>query len=209
MNRHEADGSGGNDDTGRIGAGVTLGLLAAWAVHDLEEVLTVPRWTRTRVPGLRERFPQVPERMWRRLESVDGREFTTAVAGMGVLVAAAAADGHRTGGRSGFYQGVLDAFGLHAVAHLAQAAAVRGYTPGSVTSPLVVIPFTWWARGRLREARVLRPSRPRDAMCGSALAVAALAGTHAVARRVVRRAAPPAPPRRPSARWGSHLPFEA
>ncbi|ARX89258.1 membrane protein [Streptomyces alboflavus] len=180
-------GHGAGEGDGGVGAGVTFGLLAAWAVHDLEEVATVPGWARVRVPELRQRFPEVPERMWRRLESMDGREFATAVAGMAVVMAAAAAAGHRTGGRSGFYQVALNGFGLHALVHLAQAAAVRGYTPGSVTSPLVVIPFTLWARGRLRRAGALRPARPRDAVQGVALAAVATAGTHMVARRMVGR----------------------
>lgn len=127
---------------------VTLGLLAAWTVHDLEEVATVARWTRTRVPVLRERHPRVPDRVWRSMEAVDGREFATAVGVMAVVVAAASADGHRTGGRSAFYQASLNGFGLHGLVHLAQAAATRGYTPGVVTSPLLVVPFTLWARGR-------------------------------------------------------------
>lgn len=167
-----------------VDASVTLGLLAAWVVHDTEELATVPRWVRTRLPDLRERFPRVPEAVWRRLGSVDAREFTTAVAAMAVVVAAAAADGHRTGGRSAVYQTALDAFGLHGVVHLAQAAVLRGYTPGAVTSPLVVIPFTLWARTRLRRAGVLRPTRPRDLVTGLTFATAATAATHALSRRL-------------------------
>ena len=170
---------------------VTFGLLAAWAVHDLEEVATVPRWVRSRAPELRERFPQVPAAVWRRLESVDGREFATAVLVLGLVVTAAAADGHRTGGRSAFYQSALDGFGLHGVVHLAQAAAVRGYTPGSVTSALVVIPFTAWARRRLRQAGATRPTRPRDALVALALAASATAGTHVLARALGRRGSRP------------------
>ncbi|MBM7172779.1 HXXEE domain-containing protein [Streptomyces sp. G44] len=183
MRRRELDASGG-----RVGAGVTFGLLAAWALHDAEEVALVPGWAHARVPELRERFPRVPARVWRQLESVDRWEFTAAVAGVGVVVAAAAADGHRTGGRSAFYQAALNGFGLHGVVHLAQAAAVRAYTPGSVTSPLVVIPFTLWARGRLRDAGVLRPTRPGDAVRGLGLAAVATAGTHVLARRLLRKA---------------------
>ncbi|WP_425547298.1 HXXEE domain-containing protein [Actinomadura vinacea] len=93
--------------------------------------------------------------------------------------------GHRTRGSSPAYQAVLLGFGLHGVAHLAQAAAVRGYTPGSVTSPLVVIPFTLWARGRLRRAGMLRPTRPHEAVQSLALAGVALGVTHAVAHRLV------------------------
>lgn len=74
-------------------------------------------------------------------------EFATAVGVMGAVVGTAAAAGRLSGGRSGFYQSALTGFGLHGVMHMAQAAAVRGYTPGSVTSPLVVLPFTLWARG--------------------------------------------------------------
>ncbi|MER6070680.1 HXXEE domain-containing protein [Streptomyces sp. NPDC001852] len=170
-----------------VAGAVTWGLLAAWAVHDTEEVITVPRWVRTQVPELRRRFPRVPETVWRRLESVDAREFGTAVAAMAVLLAAAAADGHRTGGRSAVYQTALNAFGLHGLVHLAQAAAVRGYTPGSATTPLVVLPFTVWARGRLRRSGVLRPTRPRDVTQGLAFAAAATVVTHALAQGVPRR----------------------
>ncbi|MEU6666754.1 HXXEE domain-containing protein [Streptomyces sp. NPDC046727] len=166
---------------------VTWGLLAAWAVHDTEEVVMVPRWVRTQVPELRERFPRVPEPVWRGLAAVDRRRFGTAVAAMAVVVAAAAADGRRTGGRSAVYQTALNGFGAHGLVHLAQAATVRGYTPGSVTTPLVVLPFTLWARARLRRAGLLRPTRPRDVVQGLAFAAAATAGTHAVAHRLLRR----------------------
>ncbi|GAA0655236.1 hypothetical protein GCM10009535_37620 [Streptomyces thermocarboxydovorans] len=41
--------------TERVGGAVTLGLLAAWAVHDAEELATVPGWLRRNVPQLRSR----------------------------------------------------------------------------------------------------------------------------------------------------------
>ncbi len=81
----------------------------------------------------------------------------------------------------------MDGFGLHGLVHLAQAAAVRGYTPGSVTSPLIVIPYAVWARGRLRRTGRLRPTDARGAVSGLAMAGAATALSHFVARRLVRR----------------------
>ncbi|CAM5707525.1 HXXEE domain-containing protein OS=Streptomyces griseomycini OX=66895 GN=FHS37_006403 PE=4 SV=1 [Streptomyces griseomycini] len=108
---------------------VTYGLLAAWALHDLEEPATLPGWLRRNVPALRERFPEVPERVWRRAEALDRREFTVAVGVTGAIVAAASVAGRRTAGRSAFHRSALDGFGLHGLVHLAQAAAVRGYTP--------------------------------------------------------------------------------
>ncbi|MFJ9854327.1 HXXEE domain-containing protein [Streptomyces sp. NPDC101150] len=170
-----------------ISPAVTLGLFAAWALHDAEEVTFGPRWIRENVPVLRKRFPQVPESVWEFMKTFDEREFRAAVGVMAVIVAAAAVDGQRTGGRSAFYQGALDGFGLHGVMHLAQAAAVRGYTPGSATSPVLVIPFTLWARGRLRRAGLLRPMTVRGAVSGVAVAGAATVVSHAVARRVIGR----------------------
>ncbi|MFG3253774.1 HXXEE domain-containing protein [Streptomyces sp. NPDC048172] len=178
-------------DTAGLPAAVTCGLLAAWALHDVEEIATMRRWARARVPELRERWPEVPDRLWDRLESVGTREFALAVGCVGVLVAAASADGHRTGGRSALYQSVLTGFGLHGLVHLAQAAATRGYTPGAATSPTLVLPFTLWARHRLRTAGVLRPTTPRAAATSLAVAGAVAAGANAAARRIVRRRAGP------------------
>ncbi|MGV4928803.1 HXXEE domain-containing protein (plasmid) [Streptomyces sp. BHT-5-2] len=168
-----------------VPAAVTLGLFAAWALHDAEEVAFGPRWVRENVPALRKRFPRVPERVWRAMEGVTEREFTAAVGVMAVIVAGAAVRGHRTGGRSAYFQAMLDGFGLHGLMHLAQAAAVRGYAPGSATSPVIVVPFTLWARGRLRRAGVLRPATPGGAARGIALAAAATVLSHGVARRLV------------------------
>ncbi|MFK4147438.1 HXXEE domain-containing protein [Streptomyces sp. NPDC004065] len=169
---------------GRVGPRVTLGLAAAWALHDAEELAALPGWLRRNTPRLRERFPAVPEAVWRRTASAGGREFAAAVAVMGAIVASASAAGQLTGGRSAAYQAALNAFGLHGLVHLAQAAAVRGYTPGSATSAVVVVPFTLWARGRLRRAGALRPARARDVAVGLGVAVAATAASHVVARRL-------------------------
>ncbi|MFD7231245.1 HXXEE domain-containing protein [Streptomyces sp. NPDC059881] len=160
----------------------TYGLFAAWALHDAEELATGPRWIRENLPVLRERFPDAPESLWGLMESVDEREFAVAVGAMATIVGAAAVAGRRSGGRSGFYQGALGGFGLHGLVHLGQAAAFRGYTPDSATSALLVVPFTLWARGRLRRAGVLRPTRPRDVLTGLATAAAATVVSHAVAR---------------------------
>ncbi|HET6636084.1 MAG TPA: HXXEE domain-containing protein [Streptomyces sp.] len=168
-----------------VGTAVTIGLLAAWALHDTEELALVPGRLRKNLPALRERFPGVPQAVWERLGRLDGREFRLAVALMAAVVAAAAADGRRTGGRSVVYQTALTGFGLHGLLHLAQAVAARGYTPGSATSPVVVIPFTLWARGRLRRAGVLRPTRARDVLYGTAFAGASVVATHALAHRLL------------------------
>ena len=85
---------------------VTWGLLLAWAVHDAEELATMPEWVQRARPRLQRRLPWVPAGVWSRL-TVTRAHSTVAIVLMGCLVAAAAADGARTGGRSPFFQTVL------------------------------------------------------------------------------------------------------
>ncbi|MFJ9178663.1 HXXEE domain-containing protein [Streptomyces sp. NPDC102360] len=181
------------DDQSSVGAAVTLGLFAAWALHDTEEVLTAPRWIRRNVPRLRERWPGAPERVWRVLEGADEREFTAAVGVMAGIVGAGAVAGWASGGRSATYQAMLNGFGAHGLLHIGQAVAVRGYTPGVVTSPVLVVPFALWARRRLAKAGVLRPGRARDVVAGVAWAAAATAVSHGVAHRLVSPRSSPTP----------------
>jgi hypothetical protein len=162
---------------------VTLGLFFAWAVHDLEELLTMSRWSRRAVPKLRERFRWVPKGVWEQVE-VSPAHVAVGIGLVGTVVAGAAVDGARTGGRSGFYQGVLAVFGWHSVTHLLGSVAFRGYTPGVVTAPLVVAPFSLWAWGRLRHAGVATNYGGIAAM--TLLALPTIAGAHAVARLVTR-----------------------
>jgi hypothetical protein len=174
---------------GELTAAATWGLLAAWAIHDTEELLTMGGWLDRARPRLRARFPRVPERVWDRLR-VSPAQARIAIGAMGVVMAAAAGSGARTGGRSRFYQAALMGFGLHTAGHVAQAVAVRGYTPGVVTAPLVAAPFTVWAWRRLGAAGV--PRNARAAAAGAALLLPVTVGAcHVVARML----APQRPPR--------------
>ena len=123
---------------------VSWGLLVTWLLHDLEELLTMPGWGRRNIPRLRRLYPRVPERVWSVLDMSRAQVYL-AIGMMGAFVLAAAVDGARTGGRSKFFQVVLIGFGLHALLHLGQSALARGYTPGVVTAPVIVAPFSVWA----------------------------------------------------------------
>ncbi|MGW1227341.1 HXXEE domain-containing protein [Streptomyces sp. NPDC002530] len=162
-----------------VSGAVTWGLLAAWAANDLEEIATMAGWLRTARPRLRKRLPWVPERIWRRTD-LGRREITTAIGLMGCLIAVAAADGARTGGRSPLFGSVLVGFGVHGAVHLAQSAAYGGYTPGVATAPTVVVPYSLWALRRLRAAGV-EVGGGRSA-AGLALLPVAVLGAHAAAR---------------------------
>lgn len=162
----------------------TWGLFLAWAVHDAEELLTMAGWVERARPRLSARFPRVPERVWDGLR-VTPAQAGIAVAAMGAIMATAAARGARTGGRSRFYQAALAGFGLHAVTHVGQAAALRGYTPGSVTAPLVVAPFSAWAWRQLGRADVRHPAGASVATA-VALLPAATVACQTLARTLTR-----------------------
>ncbi|PSL00707.1 uncharacterized protein with HXXEE motif [Murinocardiopsis flavida] len=163
----------------------TWGLLAAFVLHDLEELWTMAEWRNRRSEELRTHYPWLPERATALLRT-DQEHMATAIGLMGLITAAAAADGARTGGRSGFYQWMLTGFGLHAGSHLALSAAWRGYTPGVVTAPLVVAPFSAWALRTLHRHGVLRPMTVGDTVRSVAMAPALIVGVHAAASGIVR-----------------------
>jgi hypothetical protein len=159
-----------------VSPAVPYGLLLAWAVHDLEEVLAFEPWKRTAVPRLRARFPRVPGLVWQRLESATAQDFALAVAIVGVLMAAAAAAGQASGGRSRYFQLMLAGFGLHTISHVASAVGTRGYTPGVVTAPLVAAPFAVWARRQLKAAGTWEKLSARDIVPGTTLALGVFVG---------------------------------
>lgn len=50
---------------------------------------------------------------------------------------------------------------MHAVPHLASAVLTKGYTPGAITAPTIVAPFSWWAWRRLRAVNIpIAPASP-------------------------------------------------
>lgn len=157
--------------------------LAAWAIHDLEECLTIPSWSRRNCVAESPRALRVLP--WLR-RPVSARHQNTAVATMGVLVAAAAITGARTRGSSPAYRAMTIAYGVHGLSHLGASVVLRGYTPGVITTPLTVVPYALWAECL---ARATYGPLPRKAYVWAALALPiSLALSHGVAnlaRRII------------------------
>jgi Protein of unknown function with HXXEE motif len=158
---------------------VALSFPLAFLIHDLEELLGAPRWQRSGSLRLRRRFPDLPARVLELVIPNTGQmAIAIGVVGTGVATtsalslvelatarrAAGASDGHRSpaaesaplatstpvGGEVRLLQVALGGFAVHGAGHLASAAAVRGYTPGVLTTPLVVLPYSVWAWRTLR-----------------------------------------------------------
>lgn len=157
---------------------MTWGLLLAWIIHDAEELATMPGWSQQAPEQLARTAPFVPAAVRRQLP-MSTSEAATAVGLMGVVMAAASVAGARSGGGSRFFQIALTGFGLHAGTHVAQSVVLRQYTPGLVTTPVVVVPFSLWAWRELRRHNV--PVQPRDRRLEAALA-AAVPLCHLIAR---------------------------
>jgi hypothetical protein len=165
---------------------IAAGLFVAWAIHDLEEIVGTRYWRRRAIPRLRARYPIVPEAFWRTAE-VETVQMAIAVGLVGVPVVVASARGVGTGGRSPLFQAAVTAYGLHGVGHIAGSLLARDYTPGVLTSPLIVVPYALWARRRLQRIGVWQPMAGRDVAL-SLLAVAPLvAGAQALARLLTKR----------------------
>lgn len=162
----------------------TAGLFFAWLGHDAEELLTMRETSRKIMAALPARLP-VPAQ-WRE-NGLPQRHLAVGMSTMGVLMAAASADGYRTGGRSPFYQTVLLGFGLHGIGHIGMAVALRGYASGVATSPTVVIPF-WLGATRYLNAKGV-PARRSVPLAAASVPVGIWAA-HGIAYALTRPRAP-------------------
>lgn len=143
---------------------VSVGLFAAWAISDLEEVWTMSRTSKAVLSRLPRAVP-VPDSL--RRDGISQRHFLAAFGAMGLVMGTAATLGVRSGGRSPVFRGALLGFGVHGFGHLASAAALRRYTSGSVTAPTMVIPFWLWARRELAKEGITDLDRTTAAIAAA------------------------------------------
>jgi hypothetical protein len=159
----------------------TAGLFFAWLAHDTEELFTMRETSRRVMSRLPASLPVPAE--WR-ANGLPQRHLAVGVSTVGLLMAAAAADGYRTGGRSALYQNVLLGFGLHGIGHVGMAVALRGYASGVATSPTIVIPF-WLGATRYLKAHDV-PDRQSVRVAAASLPVTVWVA-HGIAYGLTRR----------------------
>jgi hypothetical protein len=172
----------------RLRRAVVLSFPLAWALHDLEELLTAAAWGRTAPERIRRRFPNAPRRLVE-ATAVTTPQMAVAIGVVGAGVVAGARSGLRDlDGDMGLLPAALAAYTAHGATHLAQAAALRGYTPGAVTVPLVIAPYSVWAWRALRRSGLAVDGRRlrRNLAAGAPLAVGLALAGHAAGRFVER-----------------------
>jgi hypothetical protein len=125
---------------------ISLGLFAAWACHDLEELFTERETSRVVAARMPDWVP-IPDDV--RQNGLSQQHLNLAISLMGAYIAGISAVGVRSRGRSRLFRGGLLAFGLHGFVHIGATAALRQYTAGVATSPTIVIPYWLWARRAL------------------------------------------------------------
>ena len=125
---------------------VSLGLFAAWACHDLQELFTMRETSRVVAARMPDWVP-IPDDV--RRDGLSQQHVNLGISLMGAHVAGVSAVGVRSQGRSRLFRGALLAFGLHGFGHIAGGVALRQYTTGVATSPTIVIPYWLLARRAL------------------------------------------------------------
>jgi len=162
---------------------VTWGLFLAWLLHDIEELITMPGWGERNAARLSRRYPSAPDWLWTRMNMSRSRA-TVAITVMGLFMLAAAADGASSAGTSWFYQAVLIGFGIHGVGHLGISALAHSYTPGVLTAPVIVIPFSLWAWHTLEQAGAVSAG-PSNLFVALALLPTVVLGAHALTSAIL------------------------
>jgi hypothetical protein len=122
---------------------VSLGLFAAWACHDLEELFTMRETSRVVAARMPDWVP-MPDDV--RRDGFSQQHVNLSISLVGAYLAGVCAVGVRSQGRSPLFRSALLGFGLHGFGHIGGTVALRRYTTGVATSPTIVIPYWLWAR---------------------------------------------------------------
>jgi Protein of unknown function with HXXEE motif len=175
---------------------ISLGLFAAWACHDLEELFTMHETSRAVAARVADWVP-IPDDV--RQAGLSQQHVNLGISLMGAYVAAVSAVGVRSRGRSRLFRGGLLAFGLHGFGHIGVSAALRQYTTGVASSPTIVIPYWLWARRAL--ARDGLSDRDGTAPW-AAVSILLIPTVHVLTRLVLGRKP------RAATGWRTRLPYE-
>ncbi|UZX04841.1 HXXEE domain-containing protein [Arthrobacter sp. CDRTa11] len=159
---------------------VAGGLFVAWAIHDLEEMATMPATSEVLATQL-ERTQWAPAVALANHVRTSTKESALAILLMGTLVAGAAVHGAATNGRSPFFQYVLAGLHGHVYTHIAASFRLRGYSTGVVTAIAVMLPYSLHARRVLRANGSLIEG-PYPYVLGGVLLLPATFACHTLAR---------------------------
>jgi hypothetical protein len=155
----------------------------AFAIHDGEEILTMPGWIARNRPVL-DRIADtgaLARRVVENLASTTSAVTSAVLAELAVilLVTFVAQRRPHSGPTMYAYAAMLGVFFLHSLTHVGSAIVLRGYTPGVISAILVIPPASIYVYRRLLSAHLLTwRSAAWSAAAGAALVVPAVIAAH-------------------------------
>lgn len=154
-------------------------------IHEFEEIIMTEVWFRQHEQTLLMRFPRMGTRISAIYKGLSTSAFSVAVAEEFLLLSLVTW-ACVTFQFYNFFTGVVIAYGLHLLVHIAQALIWRGYIPAVVTSVLT-FPYCIYAVGSLAGQQLLDPFQVLIwSVIASVIVVVNLAMTHRLAHRFRR-----------------------
>ena len=117
-----------------------LSFLIIFMLHNLEEIITIERWFQKTYPRVRKRIPSFAQKELNNYKDITSAQFSIVVFVFSVfasaLIVIAVITQHYY-----LFLGVTLLFALNIFTHPLQALYLRCYTPGVLTSLLLIIPY--------------------------------------------------------------------
>jgi len=131
--------------------------VVVFAMHDLEEIITVEGWFARHAERLKVRFPASVYAYIQRHASVRASEMAVAVYVVLLCVVGSvfAASQSMAGAGMIAFVAMLNVFFIHVFSHVGMAIATRSFTPGVTTAVAFVLPYTLYAYHRLLKDSVI------------------------------------------------------
>ncbi|MFF2479856.1 HXXEE domain-containing protein [Paenibacillus sp. NPDC058071] len=133
----------------QIGSAALIWLfLAAFMIHDLEEIIVMEGWMRKHHSSLQKRLPRTFARLIGKLGPMTGSRFAVPVAFELIAfipITFYAAERQQYA----FFLGINAIMFIHVFTHLGQSFLLKRYTPGVVTAVVVALPYSAYLFYRL------------------------------------------------------------
>lgn len=114
--------------------------LIIFMLHNLEEIITIEYWIRKVYPRISHKIPAFIQEELNKKKDITAAQFALVVFILSVVISGLILIGIFTE-QYYFFLGVSLAFGLNFFTHPLQSLFLRCYTPGVITSLLLVIPY--------------------------------------------------------------------
>lgn len=118
----------------------SLLFLIIFMLHNLEEIITIERWFRKTYPKVRDRIPSFVQKELKNYQDTTSAQFAVVVFVFSIFTSSLVIISALTQ-YDYLFLGVNLLFALNIFTHPLQALYLKSYTPGVITSVLLIIPY--------------------------------------------------------------------